>query len=68
VQSYSEDEITFTAQVYEPPLQYHYLKRPYTLVAATATAVPQARYIDARGGRFPTMPIPRIAYTDYVIT
>ena len=22
---YSEDEITFTAQIYEPPLQYHYL-------------------------------------------
>ena len=28
VQSYSEDEITFTAQIYQPPLQYHYLKRP----------------------------------------
>ena len=27
VQSYSEDEITFTAQIYEPPLQYHYLDR-----------------------------------------
>ena len=25
VQSYTEDEITFTAQIYEPPLQYHYL-------------------------------------------
>ncbi|MDQ5946359.1 MAG: peptide/nickel transport system substrate-binding protein, partial [Pseudomonadota bacterium] len=40
VQSYTEDEITFTAQVYEPPLQYHYLKRPYTLVPLTTTAVP----------------------------
>ena len=40
VQSYSEDEITFTAQIYEPPLQYHYLKRPYILVAATVEAVP----------------------------
>ncbi len=36
VQSYSEDEITFTAQIYEPPLQYHYLKRPYEVIAATA--------------------------------
>jgi hypothetical protein len=34
VQSYTEDEITFTAQIYEPPLQYHYLKRPYTLIPA----------------------------------
>jgi oligopeptide transport system substrate-binding protein len=69
VQSYSEDEITFTAQVYEPPLQYHYLKRPYTLVAATATAVPQARYIDAQGRPLPGNADPaKIAYTDYVIT
>ena len=41
VQSYTEDEITFTAQIYEPPLQYHYLKRPYTLIPGTAEAVPQ---------------------------
>ena len=34
-QSYTEDEITFTAQIYEPPLQYHYLKRPYELIPAT---------------------------------
>src|SRR5688500_18140632 len=26
VQSYTEDEARFTQQVYEPPLQYHYLK------------------------------------------
>ena len=49
VQSYSEDEITFTAQIYEPPLQYHYLKRPYALAAATVEAVPQPRYSDAQG-------------------
>ena len=69
VQSYSEDEITFTAQIYEPPLQYHYLKRPYQLVAATAEAVPQPRYIDARGRPLPDQADPaRIAFTDYVIT
>ncbi len=49
VQSYSENEIVFTAQIYEPPLQYHYLKRPYTLIPATSTAVPEPRYYDARG-------------------
>jgi len=68
VQSYSEDEITFTAQVYEPPLQYHYLKRPYALVAATAEAVPQPRYLDAQGRMLPANADPaRIAYTDYVV-
>lgn len=49
VQSYTEDEITFTAQIYEPPLQYHYLKRPYTLIPATVEAVPEPHYLDAAG-------------------
>ncbi|NWG30904.1 MAG: ABC transporter substrate-binding protein [Rhodocyclaceae bacterium] len=68
VQSYSEDEITFTAQIYEPPLQYHYLKRPYELIPATAVAVPQPRYLDAQGRPLPAdADAARIAYTDYVI-
>ena len=53
VQSYTEDEITFTAQIYEPPLQYHYLKRPYTLIPATSAAVPLPRYYDAQGRELP---------------
>jgi oligopeptide transport system substrate-binding protein len=68
VQSYSEDEITFTAQIYEPPLQYHYLRRPYELIPATAVAVPQPRYLDAQGKPLPpATPAARIAFTDYVI-
>jgi ABC-type transport system substrate-binding protein len=68
VQSYSEDEMTFTAQIYEPPLQYHYLQRPYELVPATAVAVPQPRYLDAQGKLLPpTTPASHIAFTDYVI-
>jgi ABC-type transport system substrate-binding protein len=50
VQSYTEDEARFTRQVYEPPLQYHYLKRPYTLIPLTALEVPQA--VETEGGRF----------------
>ena len=53
VQSYSEDEGVFTAQIYEPLLQYHYLKRPYTLVPAGAQAVPVPRYFDAQGRELP---------------
>jgi ABC-type transport system substrate-binding protein len=49
VQSYTEDESHFTQQVYEPPLQYHYLKRPYELVPLTALEVPKPQVID--GGR-----------------
>jgi oligopeptide transport system substrate-binding protein len=48
VQSYTEDEARFTQQVYEPPLQYHYLKRPYQLVPLTALEVPKA--VPAPGG------------------
>ncbi|HYN14127.1 MAG TPA: ABC transporter substrate-binding protein [Burkholderiales bacterium] len=50
VQSYTEDEARFTQQVYEPPLQYHYLKRPYELIPLTATEVPMPRLIE--GGKF----------------
>jgi ABC-type transport system substrate-binding protein len=51
VQSYAENEATFTAQIYTPPLQYHYLKRPYELVPFAATDVPQPTFHDARGRR-----------------
>ena len=53
VQSYSGDESIFTEQVYEPPLQYHYLKRPYALTPATAETVPQPRFFDAKGLELP---------------
>jgi len=48
-QSYASDEAIFTRQVYEPPLQYHYLKRPYELIPLTATAVPQPRLVKKNG-------------------
>ncbi|MBE2260140.1 MAG: peptide ABC transporter substrate-binding protein, partial [Rhodobacteraceae bacterium] len=68
VQSYSEDEITFTAQIYEPPLQYHYLKRPYTLIPATSEAVPVPRYYDAQGKELPAdAPAAEIARSVYEI-
>ncbi|HEY6096120.1 MAG TPA: ABC transporter substrate-binding protein [Gallionellaceae bacterium] len=45
-QAYSENEYIFLAQIYQPPLQYHYLKRPYTLVPQAASQIPQVRYYD----------------------
>lgn len=47
--SYSADEVRFTAQIYEPLLQYDYLKRPYTLVPLAATALPSVTYRDKAG-------------------
>lgn len=49
-QSYSSNEVQFTAQIYEPPLQYHYLKRPYQLEPLAAVSVPAPVYYDANGG------------------
>ena len=51
--SYSSDEYKFIQQIYEPPLQYHYLKRPYELIPLTAETVPQPRYLDANGQQLP---------------
>ena len=49
VLSYSSNEYQFIGQIYEPPLQYHFLKRPYTLEPLTAAAMPTVRYYDAQG-------------------
>ena len=68
VQSYTEDESTFTGQIYEPPLQYHYLKRPYVLVPGTAEAVPEPRYLNAKGEPLPDgAPSSEIAFSEYEI-
>ncbi len=64
VQSYSEDEATFLYQIVEPPLQYHYLKRPYVLEALTAEGVPRLRRLDASGRELPATADPaRVAST-----
>ncbi|SFI56587.1 ABC-type transport system, substrate-binding protein [Nitrosomonas sp. Nm34] len=49
VQSYSSNEILFTAQIYQPPLQYHYLKRPYALIPQTVDKMPTVQYFDEDG-------------------
>ncbi|HHH46274.1 MAG TPA: peptide ABC transporter substrate-binding protein [Thiotrichales bacterium] len=54
--SYSSNEWTFIEQIYEAPLQYHYLKRPYTLIPRTAVRMPEVWYEDAEGNRFTERP------------
>ncbi len=49
ISSYSSNEYTFLGQIYEPPLQYHFLKRPYQLTTLTATAMPEVTYLDING-------------------
>lgn len=69
VQSYSSNEIQFTAQIYEPPLQYHYLKRPFALIPATAKEIPVVNYFDIEGNRLPdNVSAKDIAYSVYEIS
>ncbi len=49
--SYSSNEWEIISQIYEPPLQYNYLKRPYTLEPLTLKAMPEIIYLDKNGNR-----------------
>ncbi len=69
VSSYSENEAQFTGQIYEPVVQYHFLKRPYQLIPLTATALPEPRYYDAAGDALPAdAPADRVAKAVYRVT
>ena len=46
VRSYNAVEWAIIGQIYEPPLQYNYLKRPYELEPLTLTQMPTVRYLD----------------------
>jgi ABC-type oligopeptide transport system substrate-binding subunit len=35
-------------QVYEPPMDYHFLKRPYELIPGALASAPQVTYLDAQ--------------------
>ncbi len=68
VQSYSANEYALIAQIYEPPLQYHYLKRPFTLVPLAATSLPTVQYLDQQRRPLPAdVDAARIAYSVYDI-
>ncbi len=67
-QAYSENEYEFLAHIYTPPLQYHYLKRPYQLVPLAASAMPRVTYLDKNHRPLPAAAAAeRIAYSVYEI-
>ena len=47
--SYNANEWSILGQIYEPPLQYNYLKRPYVLEPLTLTSMPKVEYLDKNG-------------------
>ncbi len=65
--SYSANENVFIGQIYEPPYQYHYLKRPYQLESLTAVAMPKVEYFNNMGHKVDGTVVGDIAYTDYTI-
>ncbi len=67
-QSYSSNEYEFIAQIYMPAYQYHYLKRPYTLIPFAAEALPEIKYFDKQGNSLPAdAPAQKIASSEYTI-
>ena len=67
VRSYSSNEYTFIAQIYEPLLQYHFLKRPYELTTLTASSLPELKFYDSEGNLLDESD-DNIAYTEYLIS
>ncbi len=66
VRSYSASEYAFLAQIYEPPLQYHYLKRPYQLIPVTITEVPKAVFLNQQKQPIETDNPQDVAYSEYI--
>ena len=65
--SYSTDESMLIDQIYEPPLGYHFLKRPYQLEPMVAESLPEVVYLD-KSFQAVDKGSPDIAYSEYIIT
>lgn len=67
--SYTTDESIFIAQIYEPPIQYHFLKRPYVLVPLTTSKMPEIVFLDSHGQALANnAPDNQVAFTIYTIS
>lgn len=66
--SYSSNEWVITNQIYEPPLQYHYLKRPYELIPLVASAMPEISFYDQNDQPVSEDDLSKIAYSKYRIS
>jgi hypothetical protein len=62
--SYASDEALYIMQIYEPPMAYHFLKRPYELMPGALEAFPALAYLDAEGNAV-SADDASLAYTRY---
>lgn len=66
--AYSSNEFALIAQIYEPPLQYHYLDRPYRLLPLTAAKMPAINFLDAQDQIIETTDNNTdVSFTEYII-
>jgi len=65
--SYVVNESIFTAQIYEPVLQYDYLTRPYQLVPRTITTMPEVHYYDKAGKLLENPEPDEVDYSIYTV-
>ncbi len=65
--SYSSSEWVFVQSVYDSPLQYHYLKRPYVLEPNIAKKMPELIFYDKNHQILLNNTTESVAYSDYII-
>ena len=63
--SYSANEWIFIQSVYETPLQYHYLKRPYELIPGVLEEMPQVVYLSSDGSILDKSQRSEAKFTEY---
>lgn len=68
IRSYGSNEFAFIEQIYQPPLQYHFLHRPYRLEPLILTQMPVISHYDANGNKLNDDSASNIAFTDYTLT
>ena len=64
--SYSSIESLFLSQIYESPLGYHFLKRPYELSPTAASRLPEVDYLN-EARELVTADSGEVAFTRYTI-
>jgi len=68
-ESYWSHEGQVIDQIYEPPVTYHYLKRPYEVIPLTAESLPEPVYFDLKGRKIkkPDPPAEKVGRVEYTI-
>ncbi len=64
--SYAADESLFILQIYQPPLGYHFLKRPYELQPLGLDSLPEVTFLDDQGNEV-AEGMGNIAFTRYTL-